>query len=209
MKHSSGYTIVYMFVVTAVFSTVLIAFSRFTRDRVEANAQIDFERAVLQAVDVPEADTLPSMQVHDIFVARVRTDDSILPGLLIYEYENEKYYALPFAGQGFWDAIRGVIGIAADKRTIIGFAVYDQNETPGLGALITRPAFRNQFDGRRIAETGRHIVIRTTAEGPPRDENDVAAVTGATQTSTRLEKMMNEQLEKWITAATAAHETSP
>jgi Na+-transporting NADH:ubiquinone oxidoreductase subunit C len=104
-------------------------------------------------------------------------------------------YALPISGQGFWAPIKGVIGIKADRRTITGIAFYEQNETPGLGAQITTSAFTSQFQGKVISSSDKPLNIRrpTDALGT----SDVHAVTGATQTSTRLEKILNDALKKW------------
>jgi Na(+)-translocating NADH:ubiquinone oxidoreductase C subunit len=104
-------------------------------------------------------------------------------------------YALPFAGQGFWDVIRGVIGIAPDRETVLGLAVYDQKETPGLGAEIAHPRFRNAFAGLRLAAG--ETPLRVQTGGGATDANAVDAVTGATQTCTRLERMLNAGIAAW------------
>ena len=97
--------------------------------------------------------------------------------------------------KGFWAPIKGVIGIAADRRTITGIAFYEQNETPGLGGEIIKSEFRAQFKDKRIAPQGLPLrILPVTAE---LDESSVHAITGATQTSNRLDKFMNEQLTLW------------
>jgi len=65
-----------------------------------------------------------------------------------------------FEGQGFWARIRGIVGIAADRKTVTGITFYEQSETPGLGAEIVRPAFRNQFKGKLLAPKERPITMR-------------------------------------------------
>lgn len=198
MKDKSWYPIVYMFLVTAVFSTALIVFARLTQERVDANTRIDFERAVLQAVQAPDAARMSSVKVHELFVAHVTTNNPPIKNALIYTAEGKTVYAVPFEGQGFWDEIKGVIGIETDMKTITGFAVYDQNETPGLGAEITKPYFRDQFAGLEITKEDQPIKIKTVAQGTPEGKDEIAAITGATQTSTRLEKMINAQLRIWL-----------
>jgi Na+-transporting NADH:ubiquinone oxidoreductase subunit C len=99
------------------------------------------------------------------------------------------------SGQGFWAPIQGVIGIAADKQTITGIVFYQQNETPGLGAEITKPAFRSQFKGKKLSPGDKAINIRRP--GAELGASDVHAVTGATQTCTRLERIINAALDSW------------
>jgi Na+-transporting NADH:ubiquinone oxidoreductase subunit C len=104
-------------------------------------------------------------------------------------------YALPVEGPGFWAPIKGVIGIDADTKTITGISFYEQNETPGLGGEIVKSEFRDQFVGKKISETDVPIDMRApTAE---LDESSVHAITGATQTSTRLGVFINVQLARW------------
>ena len=104
-------------------------------------------------------------------------------------------YALPVSGQGFWAPIKGIIGLKADRRTITGIAFYEQNETPGLGAQITTSAFTSQFKGKVLSWGDKALNIRPP--GAPLGASDVEAVTGATQTSTRLEKILNDALTEW------------
>ncbi|HOL32582.1 MAG TPA: FMN-binding protein, partial [Anaerohalosphaeraceae bacterium] len=107
-------------------------------------------------------------------------------------------YAVPFSGQGFWDKIEGVIGVAADRRTITGIAFYRQNETPGLGARIEEEEFRSQFAGKRLAESP--ILLEIVPSAQPLGPNSVHAVTGATQTSDRLQILLNANLHTWLEA---------
>jgi Na+-transporting NADH:ubiquinone oxidoreductase subunit C len=193
MRDKPYFAIVYMFIITAVFSSVLIAFSRLTQDRVRANEQLNFERAIVQSF--PEIEYKNNLEIHQIFTEQFRKDDRA--GAYMYEKDGQLAgYAVPFAGQGFWDKIEGVIGIAPDKRTIKGVAFYQQKETPGLGARIDEDEFRRQFVGKKIEDRDEPIGIVPEAQTPA--ENEVHAVTGATQTSVRLEVLMNHDIRAWL-----------
>ena len=196
MKDRPWYPIVYMFAVTAVFSSMLIGLSRFTRERVEANKQLAFEKAVLQALPLELPPKASSLELHRLFTESIRPGDEHSAGAYLWVKNGRiAAYALPIAGRGFWDQIRAVIGIAADAKTITGIVFYEQNETPGLGAQITTIEFRQQFVGKKIAESGQPFHIRAaTAE---LGESDVHAVTGATQTSSRVDRIINDHLTRW------------
>lgn len=195
MRDKPYFAVIYMFVITAFFSVILISFARLTRGRVEANEQLNFERAFVQAF--PEIEYKNNQQIHQIFTERFRKDEAM--GAFVYEKEGRVVgYAVPFSGQGFWDKIKGVIGIAADEQTIRGVAFYEQKETPGLGARIDEDEFRRQFVGKKISSTAEPIGIVPPAQ--TLNENEVHAVTGATQTSIRLEAMMNQDIRKWLDA---------
>ncbi len=194
MKEKRWFAIVYMFGITAFFSSIVISFAQYTKKDIEANKQLAFETAVLNVLPITQDSNKP---IHERFqeIVKQPADDSA--GAYIVR-ENGKIlgYALLFSGRGFWAPIKGVIGIQIDKRTITGLAFYEQNETPGLGAEIIKKPFREQFFGKKISLTGKPINIKYS--GSQLGPSDVHAVTGATQTSTRLEKMINEALQKWL-----------
>ena len=185
-----------MFAITLVLSAVIILFGSITRQRVRDNERIAYERAVLQALPMDLPPNMGPTQIHKNYTENISDADDSSAGALRYlQNDSLVAYALPIQGPGFWAAIRGVIGIEADKRTITGIAFYEQNETPGLGGEIIKPDFTQQFTNKTLARTGTPIqILPPTA---PLDENSVHAITGATQTSTRLGKFMNEQLVHW------------
>ncbi|AQT69490.1 Na(+)-translocating NADH-quinone reductase subunit C [Anaerohalosphaera lusitana] len=192
MTNKVWYPVVYMFIVTAFFSSVLIGFTFSTQERVEANEQIAFERAVLEAV--ARNGDLKRQQVHDKFVELMQGPKEDGSYELVEDGET-KGYALPVAGKGFWAPIRGVIGFEKDRKTITGIAFYEQNETPGLGGKIMEEDWRRQFQGKVIAQQGKPLQIEPY--GSELDQNEVEAITGATQTVKRLEVLINEDIQQW------------
>lgn len=195
MRDKPYFAVIYMFIMTAFFSTLLIGFSRVTRPRVLANEQLNFERAVVQAF--PEIKYENNRQIHQIFIEQFEKDEQT--GVYLFKKNGQPQgYAVPFSGQGFWDKIEGVIGIGLDQKTIQGVAFYEQKETPGLGARIDEEKFRKQFVGKKIKDTPEPIGIVPAAQ--TLNENEVHAVTGATQTSIRLELLMNLDIRTWLDA---------
>lgn len=196
MRGTRWYPIAYMFFVTAGFSSVVIGVAAMTRERVEANARAAFQSAVLAVLPGLYEPGLSGPEVERRFVEQVSEPDARSAGAYTLRKDGQVVaYALPFVGQGFWAPIRGVIGIAADRQTILGITFYEQGETPGLGAEITRPAFRRQFEGRILAREERPIRMRRP--GTELDKNEVFAITGATQTSIRLEAIINQAVRQW------------
>ena len=198
MTEKWWFPIAFMFVVTALFSSIVIGFARFTNERVEANEDLAFEKAVLTVLPGLMQDRESRLEIHKKFVERVGPPDERLGGVCALKDAGRIVaYALPIEGQGFWAPIKGIIGLKADRRTITGIAFYEQNETPGLGAQITTVSFTSQFLDKVLSPGGKPLNIRPP--GAPLGESDVHAVTGATQTSTRLEKIINESITEWRT----------
>ncbi len=196
MREKRWYVPLYMFIVTAVFSSVVIGFARRTEQLVEANARLALEKAVLQVLPTLYNEAASRVELHRTFVEQVSEPSDETGGAYTFKKEGQiEAYAVPFSGKGFWATIKGTIGVKADRKTVTGIAFYEQSETPGLGAEIAQPPFRNQFPGRMLADKG--SLLKMKRPGEPLGENEYHAITGATQTSTRLEKIINDTLSHW------------
>ena len=193
MRDKLWYPVVYMFVVTAFFSSVLIGFARMTSDRVKANERLAFERAVLEVFSLGE--DMGSAALHEAYLANVKEPADDGGAYLLMSNGVVSGYAVPVEGKGFWAAIKGIVGFEADRRTITGIAFYEQNETPGLGGKIVEDAFCEQFAGKVIAAGDNPLSIRPF--GSEIKGNEVHAITGATQTCSRLEILINDDLAAW------------
>lgn len=197
MRARKWFPIFYMFVITAFFSSIVIGVSQLTGERIAANRKRAFEQAVLTVMPGMYDASQGDMELHRRFITQVSEPDEFSAGAYtLKENDQIAVYALPMSGQGFWAPIKGVIGIAADKKTITGVVFYEQRETPGLGAQITTIEFRSQFNGKVISTDAKPLSFKRPGE--VLGTSQVHAVTGATQTSIRLEKIINDALKNWL-----------
>lgn len=196
LRDRRSYPVLYMFAITFVATGVLIGLSHLTSSRVDANRQVLFERAVLLALGWSPEQKMSPRDVHEAFLEHVNTPSESTAGAYCrVSGGTVTAYALPFEGQGFWNVIKGVIGIKPDGSSLTGLAFYEQNETPGLGAEITKPHFTDQFRDLKLDHEGAALGLK--AVGTSSSDNEVDAITGATQTCTRLEDILNDALERW------------
>ncbi len=200
MREKRWFPILFMTVVTAVFSSIVIGFTGLTQKRVEANETLAFERAVVTVVPQLYDSGMSSTRIHQVFTEQINPPDETSGDAYTYRRNGQIVsYALPFSGQGFWAPVKGVLGITADRKTVTGIAFYEQNETPGLGAEIAQPPFKKQFEDRELAAQDRPLRFRRPGEDL--GSNEVHAVTGATQTSVRVEKIINDAVSRWQSEA--------
>ena len=196
MQDKKWFPVLYMFIVTAFFSSIVIGVSQFTKQRVIANQKRSFEQAVLAVLPGAYDANASDLELHQRFQEQIDKPDEFSAGAYTIKKDGRLVaYALPIQGQGFWAPIEGVIGIAADKKTITDVIFYEQKETPGLGAQITTIKFRSQFQGKVISTGPKPLSFKRP--GDILGKSDVHAVTGATQTSARLEKIINNGLRNW------------
>ena len=108
-------------------------------------------------------------------------------------------YIIPVYGAGLWGPIWGYVAFDDNGDTIYGAYFAHQGETPGLGAEIEKPAFRDQFDGKNVfSANGDFTSVAVVKVGKePQDQAWVHAVSGGTITSQGVQKMLSDSLEPY------------
>ena len=186
-----------MVVIASIFTALVATVHAWTRSGIAANRRQREVRGVFGALGVtPDRDTAPRQLSA---MAEMRLEPLQRDGLTFYRgYDADRKlmgYVFPIGGPGFWGPIRGYVAIDSEGERIIGITFVDHVETPGLGARIEEDWFRQQFVGKSIAvPDGQELGIRLVPAGKPKREQDVDAITGATGTSTAVEKFLDQNL---------------
>lgn len=190
----------YMFALTLLFCSVVSGIQAVNEDRIKTNEQIKLKRIILDVLGLEVRPEAPNEQVELLFQERFKTKRE--HGRTVYVYFNENGnvvsgYALPVSGPGFWGPIYGMVGVDADLEKMIGIAFYEHSETPGLGGRIAEPFFRDQFKGRPLTPVGGKF-FDFRAPGMAREPHEIDAITGATETSRRVEAFLNKDLRQTL-----------
>lgn len=102
-------------------------------------------------------------------------------------------YAVPAEGAGFQDTIRLLFGYRPDRRRIVGLAILESRETPGLGDRIYKdPEFVAEFSD--LAAEPAVELVKGGGDGP----NQVDAITGATISSKAVVDIVNGAAGEWL-----------
>ncbi|RUT34489.1 Na+-translocating NADH-quinone reductase subunit C [Arsenicitalea aurantiaca] len=96
---------------------------------------------------------------------------------------------LPVYGSGYQSIIRAYLALEPDLATVAAFTVYEQGETPGLGARIAEPGWQAQWPGKIVASNG-EILIEIVPEGAT-GPNEVDGVSGASVTGYALTDILH------------------
>jgi electron transport complex protein RnfG len=103
-------------------------------------------------------------------------------------------YAVPAAGPGFMDTIKLIYGFDPRRRVVVGMAVLDSRETPGLGdKIIADPQFHANF--RELAVEPEIVGVK---RGEKTEPNQVDCITGATISSEAVISILNESTHHWL-----------
>ena len=136
---------------------------------------------------------------------KVKADANYKRQLELYvgKKDGKTSYIVSMRGNGLWDAVWAYM--ALDKDMVIQGAFFDhKGETPGLGANITEPFFRDDFTGEHIFDANGSYKGVTVKKGnaDPKNEdkldNEVDAMAGATITGDGITAMVKKSLKMYI-----------
>jgi len=136
---------------------------------------------------------------------KVKQDANYQPKLELYvgEKDGGKSYIVSMRGNGLWDAIWAYM--ALDKDMVVQGAFFDhKGETPGLGANIKEPFFRDDFKGEHVFDKNGNFkgIMPVKGNADPKNldktDNEVDAIAGATITSTGLGAMVKNGLKQYV-----------
>ena len=202
-KNNSVYIIVYSVVMVVVVAAVLAAAAMLLQPVQNANIAAEKKGALLASVGV----NVPAAEVERAYADNITEID--IPAadapegkLTLYKSTagGKTLYIVPVAGSGLWGPVWGYIAVEEDWNTISGVVFDHKGETPGLGAEITTPKFRDQFAGKKLFE-GDNLVGITVLKGAGSsrgNDHAVDAISGGTITSRAVEKMILATLEQYL-----------
>ena len=188
-------------------------------DRQTANVNTDKMQQILRSLRVDaspaEADSIYRTLVKTAYLitpegVKIDGTEGIEPtdpafsgegeGLAVYEAEVEgsKKYIIPMNGTGLWGPIWGYLSVEGNGSTVYGSEFGHAGETPGLGAEIVYPAFRNQFNGKELIKNGEFKSIAVVKPGQTNSERDyVDGISGGTITSKGVDAMLLESVGEY------------
>jgi Na+-transporting NADH:ubiquinone oxidoreductase subunit C len=188
-------------------------------DRQTANVNTDKMQQILRSLRVDaspaEADSIYRTLVKSAYLitpegVKIDGTEGIEPtdpafsgegeGLAVYEAEVEgsKKYIIPMNGTGLWGPIWGYLSVEGNGSTVYGSEFGHAGETPGLGAEIVYPHFRNQFNGKELIKNGEFKSIAVVKPGQTNSERDyVDGISGGTITSKGVDAMLLESVGEY------------
>lgn len=125
--------------------------------------------------------------------AQVRQRCNIAEVYLVQNNRHEiQQIILPVSGKGAKSVLRGFIALETDGRTVKNLSYYEHNETPKLGAKVDDPQWLSQWPGKKVLNDDARPALKVVQESSgPHDDYTVDGITGATMTSTSVEKSIN------------------
>ena len=193
-KKGPLYSVLFMVILSLVLTFLLAALNGYTEPLVAFNQDIELKGKILDVFMIEPASD-KAVDIDSSFNEKVEIGEFEGKPMYIHkEAGKEVGYAVPFAGPGLWGEIEGYVGINAELNEILGIQFTKQSETPGLGGRIEETEYRDQYRNVDISDSqAGEFVINNPAPG-----GNIDAISGATQTSSSVTDMINDDLNRFI-----------
>jgi len=98
---------------------------------------------------------------------------------------------LPIHGYGLWSTLYGFIAVEENGNEIYGLQFYEHAETPGLGAEVDNPRWKQQWAGKKLRDESGELTITVAKMAPPQGADyHVDGLAGATLTSRGVDSLV-------------------
>ncbi|PIE34528.1 MAG: hypothetical protein CSA54_06370 [Gammaproteobacteria bacterium] len=194
-QHSFLYAALFLFFTALSGATLLMGTNTLLKERIQTNILNEKYRSLfaLARVDLKgkSAAALARLYATSFTVLHKGTPKEHL----VYRRGTpQAVHIYPMRGLGFWGPIHAYIAFDAGFKQIQGVVVVRQEETPGLGAEITKRYFLDRFVGKPLEQKG--VLLRLVRSGEKRSPMEIDGITGATETTMRMNTMLQRTLKR-------------
>ncbi len=126
----------------------------------------------------------------DADVAGIKQRAPYAPVFILRKDDDVHLIVLPVRGVGYQSMIYAYLALNADGNTIAGLTVYEQGETPGIGARVLEPAWQALWPGKQVADESGAVQI-TVVRGEATSPFEVDGISGATRTGNGVSNMLH------------------
>jgi Na+-transporting NADH:ubiquinone oxidoreductase subunit C len=222
-KEKNTYTLIYASIMVILVALILAFTSEALRPQQAKNEAIDKMRQMLNSLNRTStnknAESIYQATIVDAYLVdhegnRIEGDafETELANELQKPVNERKYpvfeasidgnkkYILALRGTGLWGPIWGFISLNDDKNMVYGASFGHEGETPGLGGEIDKPAFAQEFPGKKIFNSnGKFTSIAIVKPGKTVEGQDyVDGISGGTITSRGVDAMLSSSLEFYV-----------
>lgn len=174
----------------------IVSAHRLTQPRIRDNQAAALERAVLEVLPGAtrmERRVLREGRLEVAVGPAGGLDESLFAGFADTDGAPRLVgWAVPASGAGFQDTIKLIYGLDPAGARVIGMAVLESRETPGLGDRIYKdPEFVAEF-----ADLATEPAIELI-QGHGEAAHQVDAITGATISSRAVVRILNQANARW------------
>ena len=118
-----------------------------------------------------------------------------VPVYLVKDGDQVEQVILPVEGAGLWATMYGFLAVENDGNTVRGLQFYNHGETPGLGDQVDKPAWREQWQGKKLyGPDGKPQITIIKGFAPDDSDYEIDGLAGATLTARGVTNLVHH----WI-----------
>lgn len=183
-RDSISNTLIVAIGVSFVCSILVASAAVMLQPRQLRNAEEYRQRIILDVAGLYE----PGADIAAAYAAIEETTTELASGetapvYLVMDGSRAEQIILPIEGPGLWSTMYGYLAVENDGNTVRGLRFYRHGETPGLGDQVDKPAWREQWQGKKLYGPDGEPRIEVV-KGPAPDDSDyqIDGLAGATLT---------------------------
>ena len=195
-RDSISNTLIVAIGVSLVCSILVASAAIVLKPRQELNEEQFRQRIILDVAGLYE----PGSDISALYSNIEETTTTLASGedatiYVVRDGSRIEQVILPIEGSGLWGMMYGFLAVDGDGMTARGLQFYEHTETPGLGAEVDNPAWRAQWQGKRLYDADGNPEIRIV-KGPAPENSDyqVDGLAGATLTG----RGVNAFVHRWL-----------
>jgi Na+-transporting NADH:ubiquinone oxidoreductase subunit C len=211
--------VLFMIAVSSVFGSAVTSIHLLSQNIMKENKAFLEQKSLVELFDLGKADELSKAEMNTLIQQQIDATETCIDPETNWEFtiikaykdaekKELKAYGFEFEGLGFWAPIKGKLAVTPDLSKTVGIKITQQQETPGLGGRIEEEVFTTSFTkGLTITppKSGKTFLYMGAPElqpqqGSPKFGRKFDAITGATQTSMSMERMLNEFVARFVRA---------
>lgn len=212
-KNSLPYTILFTFILGALFVVPLALANEVTKPIVAFNSQLTKKYSILTSMGIlversnsqlvndtyeqkvqvtylDKANNYASLNAEQIKAMQESGTNQLVEVYKGVSDKGETVYAKQFIGSGLWGAITTILSFNSDLSRLTGIAIVSHSETPGLGARIDESWYKTMVTGEAIVD-GKITPSSVPINRENKDDGKIDVITGATRTSEGMGAIYN------------------
>ncbi len=183
-KESIG-NVLFVAIGVSLVCSVLVASAAIVLKPRQLQNELEFQqRIVLEVAGLYE----PGANVAELYAAIEEISIDLASGeqapvFLVRNDGEIEQVILPVQGAGLWGTMYGYLAVESDGQTARGLQFYQHIETPGLGDGVDKPAWQDQWRGKRLFDdNGDPLVEVVKGPAPAGSDYQIDGLAGATLT---------------------------
>jgi Na+-transporting NADH:ubiquinone oxidoreductase subunit C len=183
-RDSIGNTLFVAIGVSLVCSVLVASAAIILQPRQLKNAEEFRQRIILDVAGLYE----PDADIASLYASIEETMTTLASGdeapvYLVLDGSRIEQVILPIEGAGLWSTMYGYLAVENDGNTVRGLRFYSHAETPGLGDQVDKPAWREQWQGKKLyGADGEPQIEVVKGPAPDDSEYEIDGLAGATLT---------------------------